>query len=99
MLKKLGAIPLFILLFTTTLDAQVSIYGVVANKEGQGLSYASIVLTQKNNGKVVAYTNTKENGYYTLSYTCLEDSLMVKVSCFDHSTYQASILNKELVIK
>lgn len=90
--KALVRVYLFLLklLISNTLYAQTVIEGYVSNTETSKGVYASVVLKDEN-GKIIAYTNTKNEGYFELK-TSLKGVFNLIVSSLSYEAQSIKII-------
>ncbi|MDI9860409.1 peptidase associated/transthyretin-like domain-containing protein [Flectobacillus roseus] len=90
--KALIRVYLFLLklLISNTLYAQTVIEGYVSNTETSKGVYASVVLKDEN-GKIIAYTNTKNEGYFELK-TSLKGVFNLNVSSLSYEAQSIKIV-------
>ena len=92
---------LFVLLFfcgARSSFSQTIISGKIINNQGRPVAVANVVITNKDQLAVLAFSISDNKGVYRIAYNGIQDSIVIKLSSIGYSNVVQTIANKSQVL-
>ena len=80
------------------LFSQTVITGRIINKNKQPIAAVNVVITNKDQLKVLTFSISDQNGLYKINYNGSQDSVSIKLSCIGYADVVRTIANKSQII-